>query len=170
MTLLTGRQARRAWRYIRHGWPRGAIWGVANPVPIPVVYSPSGNISCTAGVETTCVTTTNPLTGQPGQPYFPLIFGVMTFLMGATASVSLVIAARFASGADFAQTQTVDTGQLVNNATIAIPVVIIGANATANAAGQLNSNAIQVTALAGTTACTCRQASTFLAIALSPGT
>lgn len=170
MTLLTGIRVRRVWRYIRHGYPRGAIWGVANPVPIPAVYSPSGNVTCTAGTEVTCVTTTTALTGQPGQGYFPLIFGVLTFLMGATASASLVIAARFHNGSDFAQTQTVDTGLLANNATIAIPVVIIGADATANASGQLSAQPIEVTALAGTTACTCRAASSFLAIGLNPGT
>jgi hypothetical protein len=169
MTLLTGIRAKRLWRYIRHGYPRGAIWGIANPVPIPTVVSPSGDVTCTAGTEVICAATATALVGQPGQGYFPLIFGAMTFLMGATASASLVIAARFHSGADFAQTQTVDTGLLANNATIVIPVVIVGANATANAAGKLNTGVLEVTALAGTTACTCRAASTFLAIGLSPG-
>jgi hypothetical protein len=168
--LLAGIRAKRFWRYVRHGYPRGAIWGVANPVPVPTILSPTGDVTCTAGSEVICVATTAALVGQPGQGYFPLIFGVMTFLMGATASASLVIAARYHLGADFSGTQTVDTGLLANNATIAIPVVLIGPDATANAAGKLNTGVLEVTALAGTTACTCRASSTFLAIGLSPGT
>src|SRR5262249_19634583 len=170
MRLLLGIQARRAWRYLRHGYPRGAIWGIANPITPAAIYSPASNVTCVAGTETLCVTTTNPLIGQPGQGYFPLIYGCMVFLMGATASASLVIAARWHSGADFSGTQTVDTGLLTTLATIAVPVVLIGANATANAAGELNAGALEVTALAGTNNCTCRAASTFLAVGLSPGT
>ena len=168
--LLTGIRAKRFWRHIRHGYPRGAIWGVANPVPVPAVFSPANDVTCTAGSEVTVVTTTTALIGQPGQGYYPIVFGCLVFLMGATASASLVIAARYHLGSDFTQTQTVDTGLLANNATIAIPVVIVGPDGTANAAGKINTAALEVTALAGTTACTCRAASSFLAIGLNPGT
>ena len=167
-TLLVGRAALHAWRKLRHGWPPGSIWGVANPLPLPAVFTPGSDTTCTAGTEVTCVTTTAALTGVPGQNYVPWIFGCLAFLMGGTASAALVIGARFHSGTDFA-TQTVDTGMLVNSATLSIPVAIIGANARCAGNGNYGSGAIEVTAKATTTACTCRQVASQIMIALLPG-
>lgn len=145
-----------------------SIWGVAAPGITPASYSPTGAITLTAGTEVLGVTTTAALVGLPGQNYVPLIIGVLSFLMGATASASLVIAARFNGGSDF-DTQTVDTGLLVNNATIAIPVMLIGANVRAGSAGAIGAGAIEITGKAGTTACTLRQLASKLTVVLLPG-
>jgi hypothetical protein len=145
-----------------------SIWGVAAPGIVPASYSPTGAITLTAGTEVLGVTTTAALVGLPGRNYVPLIFGMLSFLMGATASASLVIAARFNGGTDF-DTQTVDTGLLANNATIAIPVLLIGANVLAAAAGTVGSGAIEITGKAGTTACTLRQVASKLTVVLLAG-
>lgn len=166
--LLVGRAALRAWHKVRYGWAPGSIWGVANPIPLPAVFSPGSDVTCTAGAEVLCVTTTNPLTGVPGQNYVPWIFGCLAFLMGATASAALVIAARFNGGSDFA-TQTVDTGMLVNSATLSIPVALIGATLRCLGNGNYGTKQIEVTAKATTTACTCRQVASQIMIALLPG-
>lgn len=169
MRLLLGEQARRAWTYLAR-LPVGlSIAGVNNTPPVWATFQPASDTTCTAGTEVTVVTTTNPLTATAGQGYFPIIVGCLTFLMGATASAALVIAARYHSGSDFAQTQTVDTGLLVNNATISIPIMIVGAAAICNASGQVNAAALEVTATATTTACTCRKNASLLSIALVAG-
>jgi|SRR5215469_3931989 len=169
MRLITGKRVRRLYDALLR-LPVGlSIAGVNNTPPVWAVFSPSGNVTCTAGTEVTCVTTTNPLTATAGQGYFPVILGCMSFLMGGTASASLVIAARYHSGSDFSQTQTVATGILVNSATISVPIMIVGAAAICNVSGQINAAALEVAATAGTTACTCLAASTFLSIGLVAG-
>lgn len=166
--IYLGREALRMRRMLRARWLPGSIWGVNNAPPLPAVFSPGSNVTCTAGSEVTCVTTSSALVAIPGQNYVPIISGAMTFLMGGTASASLVLGARFHSGSDFAN-QTVDTGLLANSATIAIPVFMVGVTNRCAGNGNFGSGAIEVTALAGTTACTCRAASTFLGVFLLPG-
>ena len=159
---------RRIWNYIRHGWPRGAIWGVANPWPLPVVYAPASDVTLTAGTEVTAITTTSALVGNPGQPYVPVIFGCALFTMGGTASTALVAAARFNGGSDFA-TQTIAAGLLANSAVLAIPICMIGASVLASGNGNVGSAAIEVTGKATTTACTWTKIGTAIMIVLIPG-
>lgn len=169
MRLLVGEQAKRLWRKLQT-LPVGlSIAGVQNLPPVWATFSPASNITCTAASETTVVTTTNPLTATAGQGYFPIIIGNLTFLMGSSASTALVIAARYHSGSDFSQTQTVDTGLLANSATINVPVCIVGQAAICNTSGQINAAALEVTALATTNNCTCRSAASVLAIGLVAG-
>ena len=159
---------RQLWNYIRHGWPRGAIWGVANPWPLPVVYAPANDITLTAGTEVLAITTTNALVGNPGQPYVPVIFGCACFTMGGTASTALVAAARFNGGSDFA-TQTIPAGILVNSQTDVVPICMIGASVLASGNGNVGSAAIEITGKATTTACTWTKIGTALMIMLIPG-
>ena len=156
------------WRRIRHGWPRGAIWGVANPWPLPVIYAPANDVTLTAGAEVLGLTTTNVLIGNPGQPYVPVIFGCAVFTMGGTASAALTIAARFNGGSDFA-TQVVPAGILVNSATIVVPVMMIGASALAAGSGAFGGAAIEITGKTTTTACTFTKIGTAIMIMLIPG-
>ena len=158
----------RIWRYIRHGWPRGAIWGVANPWPLPVIYAPANDVTLTAGAEVLGVTTTSALIGNPGQPYVPVIFGCAVFTMGGTASAALTIAARFNGGSDFA-TQVVPAGILVNSATIVVPVMMIGASVLSLATGAVGAAAIELTGKTTTTACTWTKIGTAIMIMLIPG-
>lgn len=159
---------RRIWNYVRHGWPRGAIWGVANPWPLPVVYAPANDTTLTAGAEVTAITTTNALVGNAGQPYVPVIFGCACITMGGTASAALTLAARFHSGSDFA-TQVVPAGVLVNSAVLTIPICMIGASVLALGSGNVGTGAIEITGSATTTACTWTKIGTAVMIVLIPG-
>jgi hypothetical protein len=145
-----------------------ANWGVANPWPLPVIYAPAADVTLTAGSEVLGLTTTTKLLAQPGQPYVPVIFGCAVFTMGATASAALAIAARFTGGSDFA-TQVVPAGILVNNATIAVPVMLVGASVLATSDGGVGTAAIEVTGKAITTACTFTKIGTYVMILLLPG-
>lgn len=163
--MITRRQI---WRWIRHGWPRGAIWGVANPWPLPVIYAPASDTTLTAGTEVLAITTTNALVGNPGQPYVPIIFGCACITMGGTASAALTLAARFHSGSDFA-TQVIPAGVLVNSAVLTLPLMMIGASTLAAGNGNVGSGAIEITGAATTTACTWTKIGTAAMIALIPG-
>lgn len=156
------------WRYIRHGWPRGSIWGVANPWPLPVVYAPANDVTLTAGAEVLAITTTNALVGNPGQSYVPVIFGCALITMGGTASAALTLAARFHSGSDFA-TQVVAAGVLVNSAVLMVPLMLIGASVLAAGNGNVGTGAIEITGSATTTACTWTKIGTAVSIMLIPG-
>jgi len=156
------------WRLMRHGWPRGAIWGVANPWPLPVIYAPASDTTLTAGSEVLGVTTTSALVGQAGQPYVPVIFGCGVFTMGATASAALVLGARFTGGVDFAN-QTVPAGVLVNSATIMVPIMMVGASVLALGNGNVGTGAIELTGKTTTTACTWTKIGSAVMIMLIPG-
>ena len=156
------------WRYIRHGWPRGAIWGVANPWPLPAVYAPANDVTLTAGAEVTAITTTNALVGNPGQPYVPVIMGCACITMGGTASAALTIAARYHSGMDFA-TQVIPAGVLVMSAVLTLPIMLIGASVLALGNGNIGTGAIEITGAATTTACTFTKIGTAISIMLIPG-
>ena len=158
----------RIWRYIRHGWPRGAIWGIANPWPLPVIYAPANDVTLTAGAEVTGLTTTSALTGNPGQPYVPVIMGCACITMGGTASAALTIAARYHSGSDFA-TQVIPAGVLVNSAVLTLPIMLIGASVLAAGDGTIGGAAIEVTGKATTTACTWTKIGTAIMIMMIPG-
>lgn len=145
-----------------------SIYGIAWPGLAPTIISPGGAVTLTAGTETTIVATAATLVGVPNQDYIVVVVGCCVVLMGATAPTALVIAARYASGADF-DTQTIDTGSLVANATGVFPITLIGANVRAAANGNIGSGAVQVTGLATTTAATARATSTKFSVLLIPG-
>jgi hypothetical protein len=158
----------RIWRYIRHGWPRGAIWGVANSWPLPVVYAPANDVTLTAGAEVQAITTTNALVGNPGQSYVPIIFGCACITMGGTASAALTLAARYHSGTDFA-TQVIPAGVLANSAVLTLPLMLVGASVLAAGNGNVGTGAIEITGAATTTACTWTKIGTAVTIMLIPG-
>jgi len=159
---------RQIWRYIRHGWPRGAIWGVANPWPLPVIYAPASDATLTAGTEVDAFDTGSALVGNPGQPYVPVIFGCACITMGSTASAALTLAARYGTGSDFA-TQVVPAGVLVNSAVLTIPVMMVGASVLAAGDGTIGGAKVEVTGKATTTACTWTKIGTAVMIMLIPG-
>ena len=145
-----------------------SIYGIAWPGLAPTIISPGAPVTLTAGAETTIVATSATLVGVPNQDYIVLVVGCCVVLMGAAAPSALVIAARYAGGADF-DTQTVDTGLLTNAATIEIPIVLVGANVRAAANGNVGSGAVQVTGNSTTQNSTARATSTKFAVLLIPG-
>ena len=155
-------------RRLRNPYPRGSIYGISAPGITPLFLTIASNVTLTAGTEVT-IGTFAQLVGTPGLDYIPIIIGNAVALMGGTASAALVYAALFTGGADFA-TQTVDTGALVNSATVQTPVILVGANVRASANGNIGSTTIAFTGNATTTAATLRHAATqlYLLAALGP--
>jgi hypothetical protein len=150
-------------------WPIGlSINAIGNLAIAPTIISPGGNVALPAGTETTIVATAATLVGIPGMNYIPIVIGCAAVLFGAAAPSALVIAARYAGGADF-DTQTVDTGLLVNNATLEMPVILVGANVRAASNGNIGSGAVQVTGNSTTQASTARATSCKFAVLLIPG-
>jgi hypothetical protein len=159
-------------RFLRRTFLSGALGlsinAIGNLAIAPTVISPAGNVSLVAGTETTIVATAATLVGIPGMNYIPIVVGEFVGLEGGAASTALVIAARYAGGADF-DTQTIDTGLQVINATISAAIVLVGANVRAAANGNIGSGAVQVTGLATTNAVTARGTSCKFAVLLLPG-
>jgi hypothetical protein len=145
-----------------------SINAIGNSAIAPTLISPGGNVTLVAGTETLIVATAATLVGIPGMNYIPIIIGQCVVLMGATAPTALVIAVKYAGGADF-DTQTIDAGSLVANATGVFSVMLVGANVRAAGNGNIGSGAVQVTGLATTTAATARATSTKFAVLLLPG-
>jgi hypothetical protein len=145
-----------------------SINAIGNSAIAPTLISPGGNVTLLAGTETTIVATAATLIGVPGMNYIPIVLGCFAGLFGAAAPTALVIAFRYAGGADL-DTQTIDTGELAINATIEIPIVLVGANVRAQGNGNIGSGAIQVTGLSTTQATTARGTSCKFAVILLPG-
>ncbi|HEY2675461.1 MAG TPA: hypothetical protein VGI65_00730 [Steroidobacteraceae bacterium] len=158
----------RAYKLWRRRWLPGSLWGVAQSLPQPTIITFTPNVTLAAGVETTIAATAAALVGTPGMNYYPLIFGVCACTNGGTAPTALTFAARFAGGADFA-TQIISALTLTISVTVNYPVLLIGANARANAAGLINAAAIQITGLAATTANTAVAIGSQFLVALLPG-
>jgi len=142
-----------------------SIYGVANPFPVPQVIAPTGDVTLTAGSEV-LIATTAALIAPSGQDAYPFIRGTITLLMGATAATAMVIAARFNGGADFA-TYTVAPALLANNATIQIPIFLVGSNSGANFSGA--GKVIEITGKATTNAATAKQVGTSIVVGLTQG-
>jgi hypothetical protein len=132
------------------------------------VYAPANDITLTAGSEVLAITTTSALKGNPGQSYVPVLFGCAAILMGGTAASALTLAARYSGGSDFA-TQVVPAGDLVNSATIMVPVCMVGASVDAAADGTIGGAAIEITGEAVTQNATWKKIGTSLMIMLIPG-
>lgn len=105
----------------------GNIYGVANPIAAALVYvtaGPSGDVSVTAGAETTFITTGALTALDPGN-YYPIIWLVASCLMGGTAASALVYAFKLGSGSDV-DTYTVNPAKLVNSATVGDSIPLVG--------------------------------------------
>jgi hypothetical protein len=144
-----------------------SIWGANQAPALGAVYVAANDVTLTAGTEVDCIDTASALIGKPGANVYAIIWGVLTFLMGGTASAALVVAARYGTGADIV-TQTVDTGLLVNSATITVPIMLVLTNQKLGANGQYGTGAIQITGKATTTACTLNHLSSQVFIGLFP--
>jgi hypothetical protein len=106
-----------------------AIWGIADPLPLPIVYGTVGGADVTTTpTEDTPVITTGELAGLSPGPYYPLIMGVLTIVLGGTAPASLQIDFFIGDGSDV-DTYLVEPGLLVASAELVIPVYLLGVNA-----------------------------------------
>lgn len=91
------------------------LYGVANPVLLPVVLTTGGDVALPAGTETTVLSTSALI--APSQGFFyPLVMCHLAVLMGATAPTNLVLAFKLGAGSDV-DTQAVSPATLNNGAT-----------------------------------------------------
>lgn len=101
-----------------------ALAGIQNPFYLPAVFSPTGDVTLTAGTPVMIATTTTAQKAQIGGGYYPLLLCTIVEVQGATHATALVYSFRFHSGSDIS-TYTVEPGDLVNSAerTRAFPLV-----------------------------------------------
>ena len=131
----------------------GNIYGVANPNFTPTVAIPSADVTLTAGSEVTCITS-GAIAGYGPGAYTPVIYALLTVLMGATAPTALQFAFKIAAGTDV-DTYVVEPGLLVALAEIAILVPLLGVSDPAAWIGV--GSTLNVTGKATTTACTVKK-------------
>lgn len=92
------------------------LYGVANPVILPITASAAGPVSCSAGVETTLMST--PALVAPSAGYFyPLIWFTFTLNLGATPATGLTIAFKIGGGSDVDTFFTAGFGSYASNYT-----------------------------------------------------
>jgi hypothetical protein len=124
-----------------------AIWGVADPQPAALNYvtaGPGSDVAVTSSTATTVITTGAIVMLNPG-PYYPLIWGVLTIVLGGTAPSALIVT--FILGAGSAvDTYTVLPALLVNSATLVVPVFLVGVNSATAWIGSGSTINLQVTA------------------------
>jgi len=144
----------------------GNIVGIDNEMPLDAQFTPAADVTLTAGSEVLGITTTTAFAALSPGSYYPILRGSLSFLMGATASAALVIAWRFNGGADIG-TYTVNTGLLVNNATIQVPFEFLGADS--GSIWYPTGKIIEITGKATTTACTLNKVGSFATVGLRRG-
>src|SRR5260370_38164872 len=90
-----------------------AAGGFQNPYYRPAKFSPSGNITLTAGAAVLIATTTTAQKAQNSGGYYPLLLCTVVSLQGATAASALKYSFRFNGGADI-DSYTVEPAELLN--------------------------------------------------------
>lgn len=107
-----------------------SVWGVAKPLLLPTVFAPSGDVSCPAATQTTVITS-GALVALDASNYYPLIWGVVALLMGATPPSACTIQFILGAGAQV-DVYTVPPAALTANATLMVPLMLIGVNSKTN--------------------------------------
>jgi hypothetical protein len=102
----------------------GNVWGTANPMVPPGVFTPSGDTSCPAGTNTSLFGTSSYSAPTPGS-YYPFVWANLVFLCGATPPSALSVAMAIDNGS-MVDTLIVAPALLVANATVNLPVVMVG--------------------------------------------
>lgn len=141
----------------------GNIYGIANPVPTPAIYVPSGDVTCGAGTAVTVVTS-GALAALNSGYYYPTIVGVLTLLLGGTAPSAITIKFILGSGSAV-DTYTVEPGLLVNSAELLVPVTLVGVSSQTAWIGSGATINVQVTATGQ--AVTCKAVGSRLLISLN---
>jgi hypothetical protein len=122
-------------------------WGVAQPdlaAASFVTAGPGSDVAVSSSTATTVITTGALVALAPG-PWYPLIWGVLTIVLGGTAPSALT--AKFILGAGSAvDTYTVEPALLVNSAELVVPILLVGVNSATAWNGADSTINLQVTA------------------------
>ncbi len=143
----------------------GNIWGVANPVPLPTIAGPSGNVTLPVLTETTILSSAAIIAPYPGA-YYPIVYCQLFVLLGAAPPTSLTFGFKLGAGADV-DTAVVNPALLVANATIAFYGTMVGANSPTAWIGA--GSVINVTGLVGGAVATAQVAGSRCLFALARG-
>jgi hypothetical protein len=109
---------------------------------VPFVTTVGGDVALPAGTETVVMTSLGLVAPAPGN-WFPLILGVIAVLLGAVPPTALTIA--FKTGGSDVDTMVVAPALLVANATLNLPLYLLGLNSGSLWIGA--GQAVQLTAL-----------------------
>lgn len=104
----------------------GNVWGIANPTGVPAPASIGSDVPCPAGAGTWTLVSSALTANTPGN-YYPIVWGNLAFLCGATPPTALTFSLAINNGA-YVDTQTVPPALLVASATLNIPVTMVGLN------------------------------------------
>jgi hypothetical protein len=104
----------------------GNIWGIANPLPVALLSSVGSDVPCPTGGPTTLMFSSFIPVAGPGN-YYPMVWGVIAILCGATPPTAISCGFNI-SGGSLVDSQTVPPAMLVANATIILPVAMVGPN------------------------------------------
>jgi len=124
-----------------------AVWGIADPLPLPVVYETVAGADVDVGATETDIITTPAIAALNQGPYYPLLQGVLTIVLGAMAPSALQFAFTVNAGSDV-DVYVVEPGLLVALAELVIPIFLIGLNS--NTAWQGAGSVISVTGTSAT--------------------
>lgn len=102
-----------------------ALAGIQNPFYLPAVFSPTGDVTLTAGTPVRIATTTTAQKAQISGGYYPLLLCTVASLQGATPATALVYSFRFNGGSDIA-TYTVTPSQLIASTNLTHGFALIG--------------------------------------------
>jgi hypothetical protein len=102
----------------------GNVWGTANPLIVPTIATSGSDIVLTAGAFLGIFQSPNMIGPSPGN-YYPMVFGTLAILLGATPPTALnyYISVNGGSGMD---QQFVPAALLIANATLNLPIFMIG--------------------------------------------
>jgi len=109
----------------------GAIqWGTDLSTIAPTILNANGDVTCNAGAVTTGIHSQSggvavPLSQTNRFDVYPIIQGLLTIVLGATAPSALVISYATTAGTAI-DSFTVEPGLLVNSAELMIPIFLIG--------------------------------------------
>ena len=115
----------------RRLWSRGSIsWGTDLSTIAPTILSANANVTLTASTVVTAIHSQSggvavPLAQINANDVYPLIFGVLSILLGATAPTALTVTYATVSGTPI-DTMTVNPALLVALSTITVPIQLIG--------------------------------------------
>ena len=146
-----------------------ALAGIQNPYYLPAKFSPSGNITLTAGAAVLIATTTTAQKAQNSGGYYPLLLCTVVSLQGATAASALKYSFRFNGGADI-DSYTVEPAELINATERSDAFPLIGVESAS--AWWPTGTIVELWGLATTQPVTVKQVGTnfllFLGVGVSP--
>ena len=133
----------------RRRWSRGSIpWGTDLSTIAPTILNTNADVTLTSsttvtGIHSQSGGTAVPLIQTGNFDVYPIIMGVLTIVLGATAPSAMVITYATTSGTPI-DTYTVEPGLLVALAELVIPIFFIGPLSNTLYAGAGKDPLIQV--------------------------